>query len=76
MIFKSCLLVVKLSLIVYKHKKEEGKNFLKLLEYQGALKKRIQLVGNVLRISSKKENLEKFSVIKELKEFVNKCRKG
>ena len=75
-IFKTCLLVLKMSIIVYQQRKQKGRNFFKFLKYQGALKTRIQFVGNVLRISTKKENLEKFSVIKELKGFVIQCRKG
>jgi hypothetical protein len=76
MIFKTCLLVLKLSLIVHEKKKIEGEVFFKFLEYQKATKKRIQLIGNMLKISSKTQNLEKFSVLRELKDFVGKCRKG
>lgn len=76
MIFKTCLLVLKMSIIVRHHKKQKGKVFFKFLAYQGALKKRMQLIGKMLRISTKKENLEKFSVIKELQGFVQKSRKG
>ena len=75
-IFKTSLLILKLSLIFHEHKINKGREFFKFLEYQGAIKKRLQLIGNMLQISTKKENLEKFSVLREFKIFLQKSRQG
>jgi hypothetical protein len=75
-IFKTCLLILKLSLITHDQRKKKAKIFFKHLEYQKAIKKRIQLIGNMLNISTKKENLEKFSVLREFKRFLLQSRQG
>jgi hypothetical protein len=75
-IFKTSLMILKLSLIVHDQKKQKAKIFFKFLEYQRAIKKRLQLIGNMLQISTKKENLEKFSVLREFKIFLKKSRQG
>ena len=75
-IFKTCLLILKLSLITHDQRKKKAKIFFKYLEYQKAIKKRIQLIGNMLNISTKKENLEKFSVLREFKRFLLQSRQG
>lgn len=75
-IFKTSLLTLKLSLLAHDHRKRRARAFFKLLEFQGAIKRRMQLVGTVLKLSTKTENLEKFSVLRELRAFLAKSRKG
>lgn len=75
-IFKTCLLVLKLSLIVFEKRKIEGNLFFFYIEYQKATQKRIELIGNMLKISSKTQSLEKLSVLRKLKGFVTQSRKG
>lgn len=74
--FKTCLLVVRLSLLVVSRRLDQGKAFWKFLLYQRAIKRRLQLVGNMLKVSTKTEHLSKLLVLKNLRRFVEQCRKG
>lgn len=75
-IFKTSLLTLKLSLISFDQRKSNGRELFRLLEYQGAIRRRIQLMGTLLKTCTKTENLEKLSVLRELKGFLLKSRKG